>query len=231
MAALAEAPPLVTTEDAAGWTEDEVETCAGLLDAIDADAAHWRAGDWLLRKEPMAADGSARTGSHARLDELARRIGRTGSFLRQLRLVSHAWPVQTRPAFASWHVCRVFTSGGPQEAQRRLQELELIPRGAKGRVTVETLTAWRELQRHTEHGDKIRAAAERSRSARVAPDVVALLRRCDDLLGDADKLLLNETLPSEIRTALDGLVASLEVLGQALAGNHAARPPLPDRPT
>ena len=213
--ALAEAPAALVPgpQDHAGdWSTEDVETYAGLLEAIDADEAHYLAGDWLLSREPMAPPDQ-RTGSHGRINELARRVGRSGSYLRQLRTVSYAWPREYRPSIASWHVCRIYTDGGPERAPLRLRQLEEeVARGPRGRVTVDTFREWR--QEHP--GPRTIVVGKHTAPEGSPPEVIELVQRCDNLLEDTGRLVTADVLPTSCRPSLDALIAAIHGVAEAL---------------
>ena len=150
MAATVEAPPtpvpslaLVEEEDAGSWRDADIARLAELLDAADASEAKWAAGDALVALLPI--DRHARDGTHARIRELADRVGRSPGFLRSLRTTSANWPACSRKPWVSWHVARIYTVGGPGAASQRAAQLARLRRGRGGRVSVETFRAWRNV--------------------------------------------------------------------------------------
>jgi hypothetical protein len=216
------------------WTDDEIAHAERLLDAVDADGAHWQAGDYLLELEPMQpVSGAARNGAHGRLEQLAARVGRKPSFLRGLRATSHAWPPEARPDFAPWHVCRIFTRGGPEHALERLEQLRTVPVGPRGKVTVDTFTRWRnENLAPARYGPQrvsrvsvnpwlvflLAVERERKRRAMPTPAAAELAQRVCGLADDIDLYVRDggdKTLVAGAHAHLDALVGVVERIAQS----------------
>jgi len=117
------------------WTKVEIMQAHRLLEACEANGAHWEFADWLLAKEPMGVIGPGRNnGSHARLDALAAEICVTRQHLHRIRKTAYVWPPQYRVPNASFDAHYRLSSGGPATAPARSAELASRPRNRDGRV-------------------------------------------------------------------------------------------------
>ena len=235
---------------AAAWTPDELETAARLLAEVEADEQRWMFGDFLLRAEPMAAVDGTRTGSHARLADLAGRIGCRAGLLRSLRTVSHAWPRQWRPDFCGYAVCRLWTTGGPRQAPARLAALREIPRNARDRLTIQTFQVWHRenvppsrgggpVRLPTvkvspwllwalaiDHGRRVRGDARQQHCEPVAQsEYREVLERTNALIEDISVLVPREPLElwQSVARHLDDLVADVSCVAQALEARPKRR--------
>jgi hypothetical protein len=236
MVALAEVPMSTgvdTEQESDSWTAREIQEAAALCRAAAADQARWALADWLLERCPWSTSG-VNTGTYRRIDELADVVGWSGERLRELRATAWAWPAPTRlPDDAGFDTHSAFRRGGPAQADARREQLLALPRNRAGRVSHTAVRTLRRRRANVPQSPEPRAPRSRSQavadSAASAP-VAELLRDCDRLLTRADELMRSDALSSETRHALDHLVGAIEVVAAALAGNHAAPPPRPDRP-